>query len=400
MRQAWLAIDIGTENIYAVVFKTNPTQIVLSLKRPSLGVHRGVISNVEEVSKSLDKILDEVSSALNTNVLRGVVCLGGNRIETRKSKGIAIISNDNNEINGEDISRAQQSSQSFSLPANRNLIHIVPQKFFVDGVEVMDNPVGMAGMRLEVESLIVDAFMPDIRNIDNVLHNVGFKQDAMVVNTLAGACGSLTRQEKELGSITIDLGAGTTSFSIFEEGNLVYMKVIPIGQDYITKDIGLWLQISYNNAENIKLNVGDAMSLKVDKKEMVNLGSFVSGEDKNFSRKELAEVIEARAEQIFNFINEELKLIGKYANLPGGVVLYGGGANLPHIADLAKEKLKLPVRIAHPQFDGLIETDPGFVNAVGSIQWYLDEEINNNSQINSKGGVFGSIKKLFKNFNP
>ena len=222
-----------------MVFKTNPSQIILSLKRPSGGVTRGVVSNVEEVSKSLDKVLDEVSSALNANVLKGIVCLGGSRIETRKSKGIAIISNDNNEINSEDIARAQQSSQSFSLPANRNLIHIVPQKFLVDGIEVIDNPVGMAGMRLEVESLIIDAFMPDIRNIDSVLRNVGFKQEAMVVNTLAGAYGSLTNQEKELGAIAIDLGAGTTSFSVFEEGNLINTKVLPIGGNYISKDICL-----------------------------------------------------------------------------------------------------------------------------------------------------------------
>lgn len=148
------------------------------------------------------------------------------------------------------------------------------------------------------------------------------------------------------------------------------------------------------------MNIGDGMSLKVDKKEMVNLGSFVSGEEKNFSRKELAEVIEARVEQIFDFINEELKLIGKYGKLPGGVVLYGGGANLPHILDLAKDKLKLPARIAHSQFDGLIETDPSFVNVVGAVKWYLDDEHNNNSQVGNKMGLGSAIKKLFKNFNP
>ena len=399
MRQAWLALDIGTNNIHAVVFKTNPDQIILSLKRPSAGITKGVVSNVEEATRSLDKVLDEISSALNTNILRGVVCIGGNRLETRKSKGIAIISNSNNEINGEDILRAQQSSQSFSLPANRNLVHIVPQKFLVDGTEVMDSPVGMTGMRLEVESLIIDAFMPDVRNMDNVLKGVGFRQEALVANTLAGSYGSLTRQEKELGVIAIDLGASTTSFSIFEEGSLIYTKVLPIGGNYISNDICLWLQISHDDGENIKLNVGDAMSLKVDKKEMVNLGSFVSGEDKNFSRKELAEVIEARVEQIFDFINEELKLIGKYGKLPGGVVLYGGGANLPHILELAKEKLKLPARIAHAQFDGLVETDPSFVNSVGAVKWYLDDE-HNNSQAMSSGGFGNMIRKIFKNFNP
>ena len=175
---------------------------------------------------------------------------------------------------------------------------------------------------------------------------------------------------------------------------------MPIGGNYISNDICLWLQISHDDGENIKLNVGDAMSLKVDKKEMVNLGSFVSGEDKNFSRKELAEVIEARVEQIFDFINEELKLIGKYGKLPGGVVLYGGGANLPHILELAKEKLKLPARIARPQFDGLVETDPSFINAIGAVKWYLDDEHNNNPQSLGRGNFGDTIKKLFKNFNP
>jgi len=183
MRQALLALDIGTNNIHIAVFKTNPNQIILNWNRPSVGVKRGVICNVDDVSACLDKVLDEVASALNTNVLKGIVCIGGNNIEIRKSKGIAIIANDNNEINKPDIARAQQSSQSFALPVNRTLIHSIPQKFLVDGVEVSDNPVGMVGMRLEVESLIIDAFTPEIRNLDNVLKNVGFKQDALLVNT-------------------------------------------------------------------------------------------------------------------------------------------------------------------------------------------------------------------------
>jgi len=316
----------------------------------------------------LDKVLDEVSSALNTNILKGIVCIGGNRIETRKSKGIVIIANDNNEINKSDILRAQQSSQSFSLPANRILVHSIPQKFLVDGVEVSDNPVGMAGMRLEVESLIIDAFMPDIKNLENVLKNVGFKQEAMVVNTLAGSYGALSKQEKELGVIGIDFGASTTSISVFEEDKLIYTKVLPVGGIHISNDIALWLTIPFNEGENIKINLGSAYAQKIDKKEMVNLGNFVEGECKNFSRRELSEVIQARIEEIFDFINEELKQIGKYAKLPGGAVLYGGGANLPDITELAREKLKLSAHIAHPQFDGLTETDPSFVNVVGSVK--------------------------------
>ncbi len=400
MRQALLALDIGTNNIHIAVFKTNPNQIILNWNRPSVGVKRGVICNVDDVSACLDKVLDEVASALNTNVLKGIVCIGGNNIEMRKSKGIAIIANDNNEINKPDIARAQQSSQSFALPVNRTLIHSIPQKFLVDGVEVSDNPVGMVGMRLEVESLIIDAFTPEIRNLDNVLKNVGFKQDALLVNTWAGSYGALSKQEKELGVIGIDLGAGTTSFSVFEEDKMIYTKVLPAGGNYISNDIALWLTIPPNEGENIKIKWGSAYALKVDKKEMLNLGDIVAGEDKNFSRRELAEVIQARLEEIFDFINGELKQIGKYAKLPGGVVLYGGGANLPDIVELARDKLKLPARIAHPQFNGLIETDPSFVNVVGAIQWYLYDEYDHNAPILNSHGLGNLISKLFKNFNP
>ena len=402
MRKNLLSLDIGTSNIHLTVAKTDPFQVLLNLKRPSAGIKKGIIAKNDETVTALDNILEEASSLTNLNIQKSITTVGGSQLETRKSKGVAIIANDNNEITQDDILRAQQSSQSFSLPPNRTLLHTIAQKYVVDGNEVIDNPCGMTGMRLEVESLIIDAFMPNIKNLENVLDGVGLKNEAFVANPLAGSYEALTQQEKNLGAIAIDLGSGTCSFSVFEDGVLVYLKVLPVGSNYISNDICLWLKIAQEDGEKIKLSVGDAYPSKVDKKDMVNLGSFVQNEDKTFSRRELAEVIEARLSQIFEFINEDLKQIGKYAKLPGGAILYGGGAQIPHLVDLAKDRLNLPVRLAkYEEIEMSGESDLSFMNTLGAIKWYGDAANLKESQaLGKQGGVMDKFKQFFSNFRP
>jgi len=394
-----LVLDLGTSNIKALVaqYTNNNWQIVFPASKKSQGIKQGMVDNVEMVVDSLDELFNEISS-VNKNFLfkEAIVGLNGPHLETRISKGVSVISRADGEISEDDKERALKTAQSFVLPTNRTLVQTTIKNYIIDGNYKVKDPLGMKGLRLEVECLLIDAFSMAMRNLNRIGDTLGMKFN-YIITPYAGAEWSLTNQDKDLGTVAIDLGGGTTGMCVYEDGELIDLKVFPVGGNNITNDIAVGLKTYVNIAEKIKTTEGVALAKKVSKGTTINLNEFLENgendeEELTINKKFLAEIIEARLTEIFDLVGERLKDLNRFGKLPGGVVLYGGGALMPYIVDLAKDRLKLPVRISKTESDWYQDQlDSSFVSALGLLSLTLKN--NNNPQIGSN--LFEKIKDLF-----
>ena len=391
-----LVLDLGTSNIKALVaqYTNNNWQIVFPASKKSQGIKQGMVDNVEMVVDSLDELFNEISS-VNKNFLfkEAIVGLNGPHLETRVSKGVSVISRADGEISEDDKERALKTAQSFVLPTNRTLVQTTIKNYIIDGNYKVKDPLGMKGLRLEVECLLIDAFSMAMRNLNRIGDTLGMKFN-YIITPYAGAEWSLTNQDKDLGTVAIDLGGGTTGMCVYEDGELIDLKVFPVGGNNITNDIAVGLKTYVNIAEKIKTTEGVALAKKVSKGTTINLNEFLENgeEELTVNKKFLAEIIEARLTEIFDLVGERLKDLNRFGKLPGGVVLYGGGALMPYIVDLAKDRLKLPVRISKTESDWYQDQlDSSFVSALGLLS--LTIKNNNSPQIGSN--LFEKIKDLF-----
>ena len=395
-----LAIDLGTSNIKALVGKEDSgnCNVVLPAHRKSRGIKKGEIVNLEETAEELDNLVAEIEGMLkNINFKRSIVGIGGPNLKTRLSKGVAVVSRPDQEITEEDKERADKAAQAFALPPNRTLVQTVSRNYIVDGVAKVKDPVGMKGLKIETESLLIDAFSPNINYIDRLGELVKLKFDPKIVLPFAGAEIALTNQDKDLGAIALDLGAGTTSACVYEDDEILDLQVFPMGGDSITNDIAVGLKTYIDIAEKIKVNEGVATKKKVGKNENIDLSVYLEEAESSekISKKFLAEIIEARLSEIFDLVADRLKEIDRFGKLPGGVVLYGGGAKMPFIAELAREKFKLPVRLANPDIEWYRENpDLSFISVLGLLNLMLQKK--NGPMVESK--FFEKISNFFNKF--
>ena len=400
MRSHILAIDLGTSNIKALVGKegSGNCNVVLPCHRKSRGIKKGEIVNLEETAEELDNLVAEIEGMLkNINFKRSIVGIGGPNLKTCLSKGVAVVSRPDQEITEEDKERADKAAQAFALPPNRTLVQTVSRNYIVDGVAKVKDPVGMKGLKIETECLLIDAFSPNINYIDRLGELVKLKFDPKIVLPFAGAEIALTDQDKDLGAIALDLGAGTTSACVYEDDEILDLQVFPMGGDSITNDIAVGLKTYIDIAEKIKVNEGMATKKKVGKNENIDLSVYLEEAEsiEKISKKFLAEIIEARLSEIFDLIADRLKEIDRFGKLPGGVVLYGGGAKMPFIAELAREKFKLPVRLANPDIEWYRENpDLSFIPVLGLLN--LMSQKRNDPPLG--GGILEKISNFFNKF--
>jgi len=400
MRSHILAIDLGTSNIKALVGKEDSgnCNVVLPGHRKSRGIKKGELVNLEETAEELDNLVAEIEGMLkNINFKRSIVGIGGPNLKTCLSKGVAVVSRPDQEITEEDKERADKAAQAFALPPNRTLVQTVSRNYIVDGVAKVKDPVGMKGLKIETECLLIDAFSPNINYIDRLGEMVNLKFDPKIVLPFAGAEIALTDQDKDLGAIALDLGAGTTSACVYEDDEILDLQVFPMGGDSITNDIAVGLKTYIDIAEKIKVNEGMATKKKVGKNENIDLSVYLEEAESSekISKKFLAEIIEARLSEIFDLVADRLKEIDRFGKLPGGVVLYGGGAKMPFIAELAREKFKLPVRLANPDIEWYRENpDLSFISVLGLLNLMLQKK--NGPMVESK--FFEKISNFFNKF--
>ncbi len=296
--------------------------------------------------------------------------------------------------------------QNINLGQNKFLMHVIPREYIVDDLKGIKDPLGMHGIKLEVDSLIVEGFLPNMKTINKSFEEVGLKVEDRFFKPLTSARAVVSKKQEEVGLILIDLGADCTSFVVFEEGKLLSAGSLSVGSNHITHDIAICLKISLDMAEKIKKHFGLAVASEVQKKETIDLSKISSELEGEISKRYLAEIIEARLEEIFDLISLELKKIGRDGKLPAGVILVGGGARLPYITNFAKNYLRLPAKIGRPNIEKEIASeeilrvlnDPAFASAVGVFLLSLD---NYNSEYTHLPSPFLSkIKRIGKMFLP
>ncbi|MGB9680799.1 MAG: cell division protein FtsA, partial [Minisyncoccia bacterium] len=316
--------------------------------------------------------ISKTNKRLNFN--EAVTGIGGGYLEVKNSKGTVVISRSSQEVTEEDMEKAIQAAEAFALPLNRSLVQSVLKNFRVDGGEKIKDPSGMKGIKLEAEIILIDTFSPVIKSLEKVGEYIGLNFAYKFVLPLAGAEAVLKDKDKDLGVMTIDFGAGTTSICVYEDNELIDLKVFPLGGNHVTNDIAVGLKTYVDIAEEIKVNEGVAYNKKVGKNDFIDAQKYFQGSGERISKKFLAEIIEARLSEILDLIAEELKQIDRFCKLPAGIVIYGGGAKMPYLTDLIKDKLKLAVRFGKIEKENREENQLEFIPALGLLNFLLREE--------------------------
>lgn len=414
MNQILVGLDVGTTTVRAVVGKKedeNSTPSIIGVgEAPSSGIRRGVIIDIEEAVSSISQALEKAERMTGAPVEHAVVSVNGAHVRSLQSHGVIAVARADGEITESDVVRVIDASQAIQIPTNREILHVIPKDFSVDGQTGIKDPVGMTGIRLEVNSQIIEASIPFIKNLTKCIMQAGIDVDDLVLAPLAAAQAVLSKRQKELGVVLIELGGGTTGMVAFEESELLHTAILPVGADHITNDIAIGLRCAVDVAETVKLEYGAAASAMVKKDEEINLSKIDKHEEGEVSRHHLAEIIQARLEEIFELVNKELKLVGRDGQLPAGAILTGGGAKVPGTVELAKKELRLPVQIGYPHnISTIIDRvdDPSYTTAVGLILWadeYLSAPRGTGvSKFTKKVLEAASVEKLrkfFKQFLP
>ena len=402
-------VDIGSQNVKAAIAEVKKEgQLALRkiIKMPSAGVRKGVVDDASDTTRAVSQLIGEIKKFDRNAVKNIFLSVGSSDVKIHSSKGIVAVSRADSEIQKDDIERAIEASQAIKLPRNRMVIHSMTKEFVVDDIGDIRDPAGMIGNRLEVNSIIIDAFEPNIKALTRCVETSGGSVAGLIFGPLAAARSVLSKSQKELGVALIDVGFGKTGFAVYEEGKLLHAAVFPFGSGNITNDLAIGLKTSIHAAENIKLALGLAIAKEAPSREMVDLKKFDVSSKRTVARRFIAQVIEDRLAEIFQFVDNELDRIGKSVKLPAGVVITGGGSKIPMIVDLAKDELKLSAQIgiadlsvfelSDPGFTEQAE-DPEFTSVFGLLLWGGDR-----FETQEFGVGFGKefFRKFFKNFIP
>jgi cell division protein FtsA len=403
-------IDLGSSTVRVVVGQLEAGAQELTIlgvgKSPMGGMQKGVVTDVEEAVAAVSKALDVAERVSGVPIEKGYVSINGSHLTSQNSRGVIAVSRADGEITSDDVTRVINAAQAISLPSNREILHVLPQNFIVDGQEHIHDPVGMTGVRLEVETHIIEGSAPFIKNLTKVVNQAGVHIEDFVFAPLAAAQAVLEKRQKDLGVVLVDLGAGTTSMVVYEEQTLLHTAVLPIGSSHITNDIAIGLRTGIDVAEAIKIQHGTCIPEEVKANETVVVEAHGQQEE-TMSRLEVANIISARMEEILTFIDRELKKIGRSGLLPAGVILTGGGANLPGLVELAKRRLRLPVRVGMPApLPGISEQtqNPSFAVAIGLLLWAVEQENRvvpgRSLSMPDLSGATNKVRDWFKTFLP
>lgn len=403
-------IDVGSYAVRVVVAKYEAAsgQVVLMGVGESAmeGMQKGVVTDVEEAVASVSRALDVAERISGVPVERAYVSINGVHITSQSSRGVIAVSRADGEITADDVVRVVNAAQAISLPNNREILHVLPQDYVVDGQERIHDPVGMTGVRLEVDAHIVDGSAPFIKNLAKVVNQAGVHVEDFVFSPLASAAAVLSKRQRELGVVLVDLGAGTTSLAVYEENVLLHTAVLPLGGGHITNDVAIGLRTSIDVAETIKKEHGTALPDAVKQSERIVIETEENQDEESVSRQEVATIIRARLDEIFSLVDRELKNISRSGLLPAGVVFTGGGARLTGVIDIAKEKLRLPAKVGQASdFGGIVEraSGPSYAVALGLIRWALEQEQHAKGRSLSLPDVrksVGKVREWFKSFLP
>ncbi len=375
-----VGLDIGTKKTAAIIgeiTEEKKIEIIGIGTTDSRGLRKGVVVNLEATVNAIKKAQEEAELMAGVEIDSAFVGISGAHIKSFNSRGVIAVSGKNKEITPEDIERVIDQSKTVSIPPDREIIHIIPQEFVVDEQDGIKDPLGMSGIKLEVNVHIVTSATTSVQNLKTCIERAGIEIERIVLNQIAASNSTLTHDEMELGVGMIDMGGGTTEVAIFERGSLWYTSIIPIGGDNFTNDIAVGLRTPIPEAERIKKKFGCVSSPPMDEEDTIEVPSMGRGKKPRIlSRQLLADIIQPRAEEIFRLVDNDIKRMGYEKSLNSGIVITGGTALLEGLEEVAEEIFDLPVRRGDPSgIGGLAErvNTPDYAASVGLILFGYDQ---------------------------
>lgn len=422
-----VGIDVGTYKTVTVIAKVDGAVNVLGVSEvKSSGIRKGQIVDIEEAVSAINTSLEAAERMAGYSVTNVFASIGGSQIESQNSRGVVAVSTPQGEITQSDLTRVIDAAKAISLPSTREIIHVLPRNYTVDGQEGIKDPVGMSGVRLEVDTHIITANSISIRNLEKAFSEVGVDVSGFVFNGYGSALSVLSETERELGVVIVDIGAGTTDISIFTEGSVAYSSVLAIGARHITNDLAIGLRISLESAEKIKIFLSQQAGKKILRPEddqeakarekpsdEIDLSSLNLPEEiRKVSYKTLVEgIIKPRLNEIFTMVGIEIKKSGYGGQTPAGLVITGGGALTVGIKESAKRMLAMPVRTGMANdIKGIIDEiqNPAYATVVGLLSYGAKNDPGRQSTFgfsmpkvpgNSKG-IMKKIVDIIKSFIP
>ncbi len=411
------SIDLGTSTVRCVIADVagddGQIRVLGAGIVPSIGLRRGAVVDITDAADAIASAVEKAEQMSAQRVRSAIVSIGGAGITVKETRGVIAIGRADGTVNEDDVVRVIEAAQAISIPTNSDVIHVIPRSFRLDDQHDIKDPVGLRGVRLEVDAVIVEAPSNHVKNLTAAMDRANVGVEDFIIEPLAAAESTLTKKQKDLGVVLVNLGASTVSLAVYEEGELIHTAVLPVGCDFITHDVAIGLRVEIDTAERVKVEYGSATTEGVDPKNMIDLSQFDEKEKDSVYHRDVLEMIHARLDEIFDLVVKELEKIGKDQMLPAGAVLTGGGSHMPHIVEFAKQKLRLPVSIGRPvNLLGVVDhvDDASYATVVGLILWAVNGNHNTNKNP-FRGGIldpigegvgdfFAKIKEMFQRFLP
>lgn len=374
------AIDVGSSKVCTLVAEAtqdNGLRILGVGVTPSRGVKKGMVDNIQEATEAIDASVDRAEKSSGAHIAAAHISIGGAHATSMNNRGVSTIPGQTRPITEDDIDRALEGARNLSLPSNREILHSIARFFVVDGQEQVTDPVGMYGQRLDLDCHIVTGSVTAIQNLTQCVEGAGVQVETIVFSPLAAAEAVLEDEEKEQGVIVADIGGGTTDVAVFVDGSVFHSSILQVGGYHLTHDLVAGLRAPYSASEDIKLHFGSCLPSSVDPGENVQIEAFGGQKTREFPRRRIAEILQARVEEILEMIYVDVRRAGFDDKVAAGLVLTGGTANLPGIVELAEIVLRIPVRLGMPRnVQGLSETlnNPAYATSVGLLQWAIEED--------------------------
>lgn len=404
-------LDVGSTSVRLAVGQLVPVgekkelHIIGAAEAPSEGVHRGVVTSIEDTVSSISACIEKAEHMTGIPIERAWVGISGSHIISEESKGVIAVSKADGEISEEEVERAIEAARTVATPLNYEILHVIPKSYTVDGQVGIKDPIGMTGVRLEVDTQIIQGLSSQIKNLTKAVYRTGLEINDLVLSILATAEAVATDRQKDLGVAVVNLGGATTSIVVFEEGDILDTAVLPIGSEHISADLAIGLRTSIDAAEKLKLEYGTAVPKDISKKDEIDLFDLGATEHEIVSLKFASEIIEARVEEIMDKVEAILKKIGRSGTLPAGVIFTGGGAKLNGLVEVAKRKLRLPATLGYPINTTSVTdkvNDLSFTTAIGLVKWgmlsQMNEQRNDLGKLITRFGVVNPVKKIFNFF--
>ncbi len=366
--EIYVSLDIGTSSVKVIIGEmVNDSLNIIGVGNvKSEGLRKGSIVDIDDTVHSIKRAIEQAERMIGMEIRQVIVGVTGNHVSLQDCHGVVAVSSDNREISDEDVARVIEAAQVVSIPPEKEIIDVIPKQFIVDGLDEITDPRGMIGVRLEMEGTIITGSKTILHNTLRCVERAGLEIMEITLQPLATGSFALSKDEKSLGVALVDIGGGSTTIAIFENGDLQATSALPVGGDHVTKDISVGLRTSTEDAEKIKVKYGHAFYDHASEEEVFSVPTIGSDKHQQFNQLEIADIIEARMEEIFELIQAEIKRLG-FRDIPSGIVLTGGVANMQGVLELAQFIFQNRVRIAIPDYIGVRE--PQYTTAVGLIKF-------------------------------